>query len=136
MKVVFFLNRNLTENSEKKITDISCLLPFISRLSHFNKSKIFLTALLTIFILLGFALPLNPPNGFWYQQFMPNLHGARIMDIKFTDSLTGYAVTNLDSFNTASILKSTNGGDNWNIVFQLTGPYNFNKVQFLNRDTG
>ncbi len=85
-------------------------------------------------IVLGFAMPLNPPNGTWQQQFMPDLHGAIIKDITFTDSLTGYAVTNKDSFNTAYILKTTNSGNNW--FNSLTDNVGFTEVQFLNNNTG
>jgi hypothetical protein len=65
-----------------------------------HKPKILLSSFLTVILLLGFAVPVNMV-GNWYQQFMPNLHGAVVKDITFTDSLTGYAITGLDSFNTA-----------------------------------
>ncbi len=74
------------------------------------------------------------PNGTWQQQFMPNLHGAIIKDITFTDSLTGYAVTNVDSFSTAYILKTTNSGNTW--FNSLTENRAFTKVIFLNSNTG
>ncbi len=84
-------------------------------------------------------MPVNPPNGTWYQQFFPNLNGRVISDITFIDSLNGFAVTRLSSSNdTNYILRSTNSGDNWSIVYrQYTysiAP--FNKVKFLNKDTG
>ena len=52
----------------------------------------------------------------WYQQWFPNLNGSTIKDITFLDSLTGFAVTTTNSSLQAYILKTTNGGDNWNIV--------------------
>lgn len=82
-------------------------------------------------------MPLNPV-GKWYQQFLPPINNRPISDITFIDSITGFAVTPYIANDTAYILKSTNGGNNWNRVF--TGPTNsiggFNKVQFLNSDTG
>ncbi len=86
-----------------------------------------------LFFIIGFNFS-DTPTGGWMQQFMPDLHGAQIKDITFTDSLTGYAVTGLDSFNTARILKTTNGGDNW--FNSLTDSTGFTKVIFLNNDTG
>jgi photosystem II stability/assembly factor-like uncharacterized protein len=95
-----------------------------------------LTAILAIIFLFGFVLPVNPPNGNWYQQFMPNIGGERINDIIFLDSLTGFAVASRNvNPDSASILKTTNGGDNWQIVFTQT-PKRFNRVQFINSTTG
>ena len=96
--------------------------------------KISLTLIFTIILLLGFAMPLNP-NGFWYQQFMPNLNGASISDITFVDSLNGFATTLYRTGNdSAFILNTTNGGDNWS--FNISNNFPFYKVQFINRDTG
>jgi len=101
--------------------------------------KITLTVFFTTILLLGFAMPVNMSNGTWYQQFFPNLNGRVISDITFIDSLNGFAVTRFSSTNdTNYILKSTNSGDSWNIVYrQYTSSIRpFNKVQFLNKDTG
>ncbi len=84
-------------------------------------------------------MPLNPPNGTWYQQFFPDLGGRVISDITFIDSLNGFAVTRFSSSSdTNFILRSTNSGDSWSIVYrQYTSSVRpFNKVQFLNKDTG
>lgn len=101
--------------------------------------KISLTLLITVIVVLGFALPLNPPNGTWYQQFFPDLGGRIISDITFVDSVNGFAVTRLSSSSdTNFILRSTNSGDSWSIVYrQFTASIApFNKVKFLNKDTG
>ena len=74
----------------------------------------------------------------WYQQFFPNLNGNTIKDITFLDSLTGFAVTTTTS-SQSYILKTTNGGDNWNIVYTYVTPYTnleFIKIQFANNNTG
>jgi hypothetical protein len=101
-------------------------------------SKIIKTALtLTIptIILFGFAMPLNPV-GNWYQQFMPNLGGQQINDIVFLDSLIGYAVSSKNiNPDTSSILKTTDGGDSWQIVLTQT-PKRFSRVKFINQNTG
>ena len=65
----------------------------------------------------------------WYQQFLPNLNGSSIADIAFKDSLNGFAVTTSPAY----ILKTTNGGDNWNIIY--TYPNAFYRLQLLNKDT-
>ena len=100
---------------------------------NFNKlsTLIFYLSILTFIIAFNFS---DNPAGGWYQQFMPNLNGAFITDITFTDSLTGYAVTNKNSSNISYILKTTNSGDNWNII--KNDVREFTKVQFLNNDTG
>jgi len=69
----------------------------------------------------------------WYQQFMPNLNGKQISDITFLDSLTGYAVVTQSS-DSSYILKTTNGGDNWSIIYRQL--YAMTKVKFLNSNTG
>jgi len=89
--------------------------------------KITLTLSITIIMLLGFVLPLNPA-GYWYQQFLPSQPGGSLRDIYFVDSLLGFAVTD------SSILKTTNSGDNWTV--KLNGFNIFQRIQFLNADTG
>jgi len=83
----------------------------------------------SIFIfLIAFNFAHNPLAGFWYQQFMPTPIGGQIKDIYFVDSLLGFAVSD------SSIIKTTNGGDNWTI--KLTGYYIFQRIKFLNSNTG
>lgn len=93
---------------------------------------------LIIFFFLAFTPPLNPPAGGWTQQFMPNLGGRQISDIFFLDSVTGWAVTPYLAVNdTAYVLKTTNGGDNWFIQHTRVGQFvGSNRVAFLNANTG
>ncbi len=58
----------------------------------------------------------------WYQQYFPNLNGSTIQDITFLDSLTGFAVTTSNSLLQEYILRTTNGGDNWEINYTFTTP--------------
>ncbi len=102
---------------------------------YFRPDKV--TSLILYFSILAFIIAFNfsdNPKSGWYQQFFPDLHGAFITDITFTDSLTGYAVTKRDTGGTTYILKTNNGGDNWNII--LTDFRIFTKIFFLNNDTG
>ncbi len=97
-----------------------------------------ITFLLSIFIITAaFNFQHNPPSG-WYQQFLPNINGRSISDMTFLDSLTGFLVTPYVASDSSYILKTTNGGDNWNIV--LRGPSNtiggFNNIKFLNLNIG
>jgi len=96
--------------------------------------NISLTLFFTAIIVLGFALPLNPPNGSWYQQFFPPLNGATIKDILFVDSLNGYAITTTSNDSNNYFLKTTNGGDSWEVKF--TDSKTFTKLQFININTG
>ena len=101
--------------------------------SFFSPDKVatFILYFSILVFIIAFNFNDNPPSG-WYQQFFPNLHGAYITDITFTDSLTGYAVTKRDTGGTPYILKTNNGGDNWFAVFTNINP--FTKVQFLKKD--
>jgi len=75
--------------------------------------------------------------GNWYQQFMPTgLPNFQVSDMTFIDSLTGWAVTGNSMPNDSSgyILKTTNGGDNWQL--QLAETRDFSRVKFLNSNTG
>lgn len=67
---------------------------------------------------------------------MPFVNNKPIADITFLDSLTGYAVTGANSASTDTnyILKTTNSGNNWNIIYSHV--YDFDRIQFLNQDTG
>ena len=96
-----------------------------------DKAATFILYFSIIVFIIAFNFSDNPKSG-WYQQFFPDLHGAYITDITFTDSLTGYAVTKRDTGGISYILKSTNGGDNWFMVFNNINP--FTKVQFLKKD--
>ncbi len=88
----------------------------------------------SIFIItVAFNFQDNPPSG-WYQQFLPNINGASITDMVFTDSLNGYLVTGIDGSNNSYILKTTNAGDNWTTKYTHTFP--FVKVKFINSTTG
>ena len=75
----------------------------------------------------------------WYQQYFPNLNGSTIKDVTFLDSLTGFAVTNSNSLLQEYILKTTNGGDNWEINYTYNTPnsnWYFTNIDFINSNTG
>lgn len=87
-----------------------------------------------LFFIIGFNINDTPAPGFWYQQFMPNLNEP-ISDVVFLDSLTGYAVTGDGLPNDSNyILKTTNGGNNWQIIY--TAYKDFFKIKFINQLTG
>ena len=105
--------------------------------------KISLAFVITVILVTGIIMPeiiMGTPAsmavGNWYQQFLPNIGDKQINDIFFLDSLTGFAVVSRNvNPDTASILKTTNGGENWQIVF-TQGSRRFSKVKFINNDTG
>ena len=75
----------------------------------------------------------------WYQQWFPNLNGSSITSITFLDSLTGCAVTNTNSLLEGYILRTSNGGDNWSIVYTykpVASSISFNKIAFADTNTG
>ena len=93
--------------------------------------------ILFFFVAFNFMDYSPTPTG-WYQQWFPNLNGRYIVDITFTDSLNGCAITNkLSLADTSFILKTSNGGDNWLIVYRETTNYSsLSRVQFINQNTG
>ncbi len=101
-------NRKLPDKLLKRLTDIL----------FYSAIFIFIVAL---------AFPHNPA-GNWYQQFLPVPTGGQIRDLVFVDSLLGFAVSD------SSIIKTINGGDNW--VVKQNGYNNFNRIQFLDANTG
>ncbi len=94
--------------------------------------------LAVLFFIIGFSFTDTPSPTGWYQQFLPNLNGRSISDIFFLDSLTGWAVTPYVNINdTAYVLKTTNGGDNWSFANIRAGQFvGHNKIKFLNSVTG
>ena len=95
-----------------------------------------LSTILLYISILAFTISFNfsdNRSGGWQQQFLPNLNGASIADFCFTDSLVGFAVTNVGNSN-SYILKTTNGGDNWEV--KLSNNRVFKRVEFINENTG
>ena len=88
-----------------------------------------------ISFIIAFNFSDNPPAGGWQQQFLPDLNGGSIVDMTFTDSLTGYAATTLDTSSNSYIIKTSNGGENWIKVLNDTGR-SFSDIQFINNTTG
>ncbi len=100
-----------------------------------------LSTILLYISILAFTISFNfsdNRSGGWQQQFLPNLNGRTISDITFLDSLTGWAITPYTNINdTAYVLKTTNGGDNWNFANIRSGQFvGYNKIHFLNLNTG
>jgi photosystem II stability/assembly factor-like uncharacterized protein len=65
---------------------------------------------------------------------MPSIGNKPIKDITFLDSLTGYAVANQYPTDSNYVLKTTNGGDNWQIIHRQYFP--MQHIQFLNLNIG
>ena len=106
-----------------KHTSHSRAVRFLSGLFYFFSIFIFINA---------FNFQHNPP-GAWRQQFMPEIQGLDIEDVVFLDSLTGYAVAQLNF-----ILKTTNGGENWSIIYEDTTSvqFIFKRIQFISENEG
>ncbi|MGV8017043.1 MAG: T9SS type A sorting domain-containing protein [Ignavibacteria bacterium] len=79
--------------------------------------------------------PYSPRSGGWQLQTMPNMGNRLVRDLYFTDSLTGYAVASPDIVtDSAHILKTTNGGNNWIIKGTYSG--RLPSIIFINSNTG
>ena len=92
----------------------------------------FYLTIVSLFIAFNFRD--NPSNG-WTLQLLPNLNGATISDVTFLDSLTGFYVTNDGiPYDTCYIVKTTDGGSNWQIKLIQIGGYG--KIKFVDNNTG
>ena len=88
-----------------------------------------------LFFTVGLNLQDNPPSG-WYQQFLPYIDNKPITDMHFLDSLTGLLCTADGTVNdTNYILKTTNGGDNWQVIY-YSSYMDFSQMLFLNDSVG
>lgn len=85
-----------------------------------------------LFFIIGFNFR-DVMVGNWYQQFMPDINGKTIQDITFLDSLTGYASARQNG-DTSYILKTTNRGDNWQIIYRNF--FAMTRLQFIDDNTG
>ena len=109
---------------------------FASLYRHFKPEGIstLIFYLSILFFIIGFNFRDTPTPFGWYQQFMPSIGNKQIKDIAFLDSLTGYAVANNYPSDSNYVLKTINGGDNWNIIYRQYFP--MQHIQFLNLNTG
>ena len=105
-----------------------------------NKDKFYkkLTSGIFYFSILLFIIAFNFSDhgtGGWQLQTMPFLNNRPLTDMTFTDSLTGFGITGDGTVgDTNYILKTTNGGDNWNIIYSVYR--DLSRVIFLNGLTG
>jgi photosystem II stability/assembly factor-like uncharacterized protein len=102
------------------------------------KNKIFIgRIILSGICLLFLATTFHTENrsSDWYQQYLPSGINNNINNLLFTDSLTGYIATASDNNGNGYILRTTNGGVNWNIFFQNWNLGGFQCLQFLNKDS-
>ena len=92
--------------------------------------RLILFELIIIFLATTFESD-SPPG--WFQQTIPV--NKIINDIFFIDSSNGWAVTAKSvAGDTSFVIKTTNNGANWNVVYNLTN--HLRVVQFLDLNTG
>ncbi len=109
-----------------KHTSYTRAVRLLSSLFYFFSIFIFINA---------FNFQHNPPRG-WYQQFLPDLGGANILEINFLDSLYGYAKTGANTLGVSYLLKTSTGGDNWSIARLDSHSGSSAQMKFLNKDSG
>jgi hypothetical protein len=97
--------------------------------------KTFLFSLLFYF-LIGFNFQDSRTGGWIRQYITAPIGGAQIYGIDFKDSLTGYAIANvIGTTDTSYVLKTTNGGFNWNIILNNLINARMYSFKMLNKDT-
>ncbi|MDQ3019923.1 MAG: T9SS type A sorting domain-containing protein [Bacteroidota bacterium] len=100
-----------------------------------NKFSTFIFYISIFLFIIAFNFSHNPPGG-WYQQFMPDIGSVSIGDITFVDSLIGYSIASkFVNPDTSMIIKTTNGGNNWSIIYHQ-GNKRFSRIVFLNETIG
>ena len=97
-----------------------------------NKILNYLFYFSVMVFIIGFNFHDNSQGG-WYLQTMPNLGGKSLNSVVFLDSFTGYASARQQS-DSSYILKTTNGGDNWEIIHRSS--LAMINVKILNINTG
>lgn len=99
-----------------------------------NMSFLFIISVLMI--VLSSSGIQDMPSGNWNYQQMTALQNVTIRDMKFLDSLTGFAVMSNDTqpLDTTYVLKTTDGGYNW--FRSKTERGNYTRIQFINNQTG
>jgi photosystem II stability/assembly factor-like uncharacterized protein len=105
---------------------------------YISNALTILTVLCVLLFFASFGFKDSKSSG-WYQQWFPTMNGNTINSITFLDSLIGYAVTSTNSDTLAYILKTTNGGDNWSVIYTYVPPSpssGFTKIQFANSNIG
>jgi len=114
-----------------KFYEIKEINSYLMKNIIFKNYKKYLVDFIFYFFIVFFIVALNfrdNSTAGWYQQFMPTPLGGSIKDICFVDSLLGFAVSD------STILKTTNGGDNWSVKY--SNSVNFERIQFINSNTG
>jgi photosystem II stability/assembly factor-like uncharacterized protein len=100
------------------------------------KTHLFFISILFFFIGFNFQ---DSRTGGWVRQYITAPIGsAPINGIDFKDSLIGYAITNnLGMTDTNYVIKTTNGGFNWNVVLRVARSNGSRMYDFktLNKDT-
>jgi len=106
----------------------------MNKISFYKKltSGIFYFSILLFIIAFNFS---DNGKGGWQLQTLPFLNDRYLRDMTFTDSLTGYGITGDGTVgDTNYILKTTNSGNNWNIIFSVYR--DLSRVIFINGLTG
>ncbi|MCE1166373.1 MAG: hypothetical protein LWX07_13325, partial [Bacteroidetes bacterium] len=94
-------------------------------------NKVFFLVTLVLFFI-SFRFQDKNTAGWEIQYASDNTHF--IVDIKFLDTLNGYAVTDPTGNDSSYFLKTTNGGVNWNITQKF--PARLYSLSFPNTNTG
>ncbi len=68
----------------------------------------------------------------WVQQTLPN--NAPIVDLQFLDTLTGFVTSRKNASDSSFIFKTTDGGNNWNTVYQNN--VFLSSIHFVDKNTG
>jgi len=73
--------------------------------------------------------------GSWNPQYIYNTNGQSIRDMAFADSLTGYSIMRSNTSGEGTILKTTNGGNNWFYSYHTFDSSIFTNIIVFNKDS-
>ena len=100
-----------------------------------NKYAVIFIGLILLLLLSASGIQDRLTGNWTYQEF-PVLPNVQLKDVVFLDSLTGFSVlcTGANPVDSAYIMKTTNGGNNW--FRSKVEKANYYKVQFINSQIG
>jgi photosystem II stability/assembly factor-like uncharacterized protein len=102
----------------------------------FNSLTTFIFYISILFFFIGFNFQDSRTGGWIRQYITAPIGGAQIYGIDFKDSLIGYAIANvIGTTDTSYVLKTTNGGYNWNIILNNLINQRMYDFKELNKDT-
>lgn len=100
----------------------------------FRKAFVFLLYILIVIFFIAFNFQ-DTYVGSWNPQYIFNTNGQSLKDMAFADSLIGYIILRSNATGEGTILKTTNGGENWITSYHTSDSGLFTNLKLFNKDS-